>query len=171
MKTLLSAILCVLPTVCLAQVMGTYPNALRPFNGTELLMGTQVNTGCISSGCVVEFTPSEIADAVSVEVLASGTSATPDCDYGLVKVTASATGAFTINAPAICGPLDGQRMELKITSPSGGTLIYSWNAAYLASSSLSLPATSKAASTEDYLQFQYDADRSKWVLLWVNQGF
>jgi len=101
----------------------------------------------------------------------SATSVTPNCNYSFVKVTASATGTFTVNAPGTCTPKDGQKLELKVISPSGGTITYAWNATYLASATLALPTTSNAASKEDYFQFQYDADKSGWVFLADNQGF
>jgi len=101
----------------------------------------------------------------------SATSVTPNCEYAFVKVTASATGTFTVNAPTTCTPTDGQKLELKIISPAGGTITYAWNATYLVSATLALPTTSNAASKEDYFSFQYDADKSGWVFLASNQGF
>jgi hypothetical protein len=109
--------------------------------------------------------------AVAVATASSSTSVTPNCTNAFTKVTASATGTFTINAPGTCTPFDGQKLELKIISPSGGTITYSWNSAYLASATLALPTTSNAASKEDYFEFQYDADKSGWVFLADNQGF
>lgn len=106
-----------------------------------------------------------------MQPLASTTSATPDCSFTRVKETASTTGTFTINAPTDCTPQAGQELTLKFTSPSGGTVTYSWNAAYLASASLALPTTSNAASKEDYFTFRYDSDKSGWVFLADNQGF
>lgn len=106
-----------------------------------------------------------------VNAATSATSVTPNCAYNIVKVTASTTGTFTVNAPATCTPVGGQKLLLKITSPSGGTLTYAWNATYHASSSLPLPTASLAASTMDYFQFVYDADNSKWDFLAYNQGF
>lgn len=101
----------------------------------------------------------------------SATSVTPNCEYAFVKVTASATGTFTVNAPNTCTPVDGQKLELKVISPAGGTVTYAWNATYLASATLALPTTSNASSKEDYFSFQYDADKSGWVFLAANQGF
>lgn len=101
----------------------------------------------------------------------SATSVTPNCEYAFVKVTASATGTLTVNAPGTCTPVDGQRLEMKVISPAGGTITYAWNAAYLASATLALPTTSNAASKEDYFAFQYDSDKSGWVFLADNQGF
>jgi hypothetical protein len=89
----------------------------------------------------------------------------------MAKIVASATGTFTINAPGTCTPFDGQKLTLKVTSPAGGTITYSWNAAFLASATLALPTTSNAASKEDYFGFQYDSDKSGWVYLASNQGF
>ena len=107
----------------------------------------------------------------TVSTATSATSVTPNCTYPIVKVTASATGTFTVNAPGTCTPVDGQQLILKVISPSGGTVTYSWNATYVASATLALPTTSNAASKEDYFSFRYDADKSNWVFLADNQGF
>ncbi len=106
-----------------------------------------------------------------VNSVSTATSVTPNCNYDVVKITASATGTFTVNAPSTCTAVDGQPLILKVTSPAGGTITYSWNASYLASATLALPSTSNGASKEDYFSFRYDSDKSGWVYLATNQGF
>jgi hypothetical protein len=114
---------------------------------------TNATSYTVSGGTTVTFT----------DTGATGTTATPP--------TANTSGQFTINAPSTCTPTDGQKLELKIISPSGGIVTYAFNSAYLASGSLALPTTSYAAGKEDYFQTQYDADKSDWVVLSYNQGF
>jgi hypothetical protein len=143
-------------------VVATLPTAAVP-----AFTGDMTN----SSGSLATTVNAIKGIAVAVATASSSTSVTPNCTNAFTKVTASATGTFTINAPGTCTPFDGQKLELKIISPSGGTITYSWNAAYLASATLALPTTSNAASKEDYFEFQYDADKSGWVFLADNQGF
>ena len=114
---------------------------------------TNATSYTVSGGTTVTFT----------DTGATGTTATPP--------TANTSGQFTINAPSTCTPTDGQKLELKIISPSGGIVTYAFNSAYLASGSLALPTTSYAAGKEDYFQTQYDADKADWVVLSYNQGF
>ena len=109
------------------------------------------------------YTVSGGSTATFTDTGATGTTATPP--------TSNTSGQFTINAPSTCTPTDGQKLELKIISPSGGIVTYAFNSAYLASGSLALPTTSYAAGKEDYFQTQYDADKSDWVVLSYNQGF
>lgn len=90
---------------------------------------------------------------------------------GTAIPTSNTSGQFTLNAPGTCTPTDGQQLEIKVISPSGGIVTYSWNAAYVASGQLALPLTSYAAGKEDYFIAQYDADKSAWAYLSMNQGF
>ena len=94
---------------------------------------------------------------------ATGTTATPP--------TTNTTGLFTINTPGTCTPVDGQQLEIKIISPAGGLLTYSWGSGYQASGQLAFPTTSYAAGDEDFFTVQYDADLTKWDLMATNQGF
>jgi hypothetical protein len=139
----------------------------------RMLQSGVVNLASNAFGGVVNALPfaNGGTGTIGVNSVSTATSVTPNCTYGLVKITASATGTFTLNAPGTCTPVDGQKLTLKVTSPSGGTITYSWNAAYLASATLALPTTSNAASKEDYFGFQYDSDKSGWVYLASNQGF
>jgi hypothetical protein len=111
------------------------------------------------------------AGTPATDALASATSETPDCSFQRITETASATGTFTINAPTDCTPQAGQRLLLEIISPSGGTITYSWNAAYVASATVALPTTSNAASKEDDFIFYWSAAKSAWKIEATNQGF
>jgi hypothetical protein len=144
---------------------------LTEFSGSTSITNGNLSGDVTTSGTLAATVVAIKGIAVAVATATSATSVTPNCTNAFTKVTASATGTFTINAPGTCTPFDGQKLELKIISPSGGTVTYSWNAAYLASATLALPTTSNAASKEDYFSFQYDADKSGWVFLADNQGF
>lgn len=106
-----------------------------------------------------------------VNTATSATSVTPNCTYSQVKVTASGSGTFTINAPGTCTPADGQVLTLEIITPSAGTLTYSWNGTYHASTTLALPTASLAASTRDFFKFIYESDNTRWDFLAYNQEF
>ncbi len=114
---------------------------------------TNATSYAVSGGSTVTF----------IDTGATGTTATPP--------TTNTTGLFTINTPATCTPVDGQQLEIKITSPAGGLLQYSWGSGYQASGQLAFPTTSYAAGDEDFFTVQYDADLSKWDLMASNQGF
>jgi hypothetical protein len=144
---------------------------LAEFSGSTSITNGNLSGDVTTSGTLAATVVAIKGIAVAVATASSSTSVTPNCTNAFTKVTASATGTFTINAPGTCTPFDGQKLELKIISPSGGTITYSWNAAYIASATLALPTTSNAASKEDYFAFQYDADKSGWVFLADNQGF
>lgn len=90
---------------------------------------------------------------------------------GAALPASNTSGLFTLNAPTGCTPVNGQKIQVNVTSPSGGTLTYAFNTIYLASSSLAFPAASTAASTEDDFLFQYSTTLSKWKFMTVNQGF
>jgi fibronectin-binding autotransporter adhesin len=144
---------------------------LTEFSGSTSITNGNLSGDVTTSGTLAATVVAIKGIAVAVATASSSTSVTPNCTNAFTKVTASATGTFTINAPGTCTPFDGQKLELKIISPSGGTITYSWNAAYIASATLALPTTSNAASKEDYFAFQYDADKSGWVFLAAAQGF
>jgi hypothetical protein len=144
---------------------------LTEFSGSTSITNGNLSGDVTTSGTLAATVVAIKGIAVAVATASSSTSVTPNCTNAFTKVTASATGTFTINAPGTCTPFDGQKLELKIISPSGGTITYSWNATYIASATLALPTTSNAASKEDYFEFQYDTDKSGWVFLADNQGF
>lgn len=108
---------------------------------------------------------------ITVVTASTATSVTPNCSYRQVDVTASATGTFTLNAPTGCTPTDGQILEVDVLSPAGGTVTYSFNAAFAASATVTAPTTSNAASKEDDFVFHWSARLSKWKFMAVNQGF
>lgn len=119
-----------------------------------------------TSGNFTNATSYAVAGGSTVTFLdtgATGTTATPP--------TTNTTGLFTINTPGTCTPVDGQQLEIKIISPAGGLLQYSWGSGYQASGQLAFPTTSYAAGDEDFFTVQYDADLSKWDLMASNQGF
>jgi hypothetical protein len=114
---------------------------------------TNATSYAVSGGSTVTF----------LDTGATGTTATPP--------TTNTTGLFTINTPGTCTPVDGQQLEIKIISPAGGLLQYSWGSGYQASGQLAFPTTSYAAGDEDFFTVQYDADLSRWDLMATNQGF
>ncbi len=159
----------------------TTTGAVTPLTNTAYATNTNENTvnwdavtGATDYIVYRSTTPSNFTNATSYTV--SGGTTVTFTDTGATGTTATpptvnTTGQFTINAPSTCTPTDGQKLELKIISPSGGIVTYAFNSAYLASGSLALPTTSYAAGKEDYFQTQYDADKSDWVVLSYNQGF
>ncbi len=114
---------------------------------------TNATSYAVSGGSTVTF----------LDTGATGTTATPP--------TTNTTGLFAINTPGTCTPVDGQQLEIKIISPAGGLLTYSWGSGYQASGQLAFPTVSYAAGDEDFFTVQYDADLTKWDLLAANQGF
>ena len=114
---------------------------------------TNATSYTVSGGTTVTFT----------DTGATGTTATPP--------TSNTTGQFTINAPGTCTPTDGQKLEVKVISPSGGLITYAWPSTIIGSTQLALPTTSAGAGLEDYFELQYDANLTDWVMLSYNQGF
>lgn len=139
----------------------------------NVVLAPQACVDFLYSTSVSRWIMGRVADAGTgaIDALASGTSMTPDCSFWAIKETASATGTFTINAPTDCAPQPEQKMLLEITSPAGGTITYSWNAAFVASATTALPTTSNAASKEDDFIFYWSASKSAWKFQAANQGF
>lgn len=108
---------------------------------------------------------------IGVNAATSATSVTPNCTFDVVTVTASTTGTFTVNAPATCTAVNGQRLRLEVLSPAGGTITYAFNAAFKVSATLALPTTSNAASKEDDFEFEFSSRLTGWKLMAYNQGF
>jgi hypothetical protein len=106
-----------------------------------------------------------------VTTLSSGTSATPNCTYYINKVTISTGTAFTVNAPGTCTPYDGQELKIEITASASGAPTYTWNGAFVASTTVPLPTAGLAASKEDIFKFEYSTSRTAWKLLAYNQEF
>lgn len=114
--------------------------------------------------------------AENVYYAVSGGSSASYTDTGATSTSgsppaANTSGQFTFNAPTGCTPVEGQKIQVNVTSASGGTLTYTENATYLASSSLAFPSASTAASTQDDFLFQYSTALSKWKFMTMNQGF
>ena len=159
----------------------TTTGAVTPFTNTAYATNTNENTvnwdavtgatgytvyRSTTSGNFTNATSYAISGGSTVTFLdtgATGTTATPP--------TTNTTGLFAINTPGTCTPVDGQQLEIKIISPAGGLLQYSWGSGYQASGQLAFPTTSYAAGDEDFFTVQYDADLTKWDLMATNQGF
>jgi hypothetical protein len=103
--------------------------------------------------------------------LAAGTSMTPDCSFSRNTISVSTGTTITVNAPTDCNPQDGQKLELDITSTSGGAATYTWNGTYTPSATLALPTTASAASKQDRFLFAWSAAKTGWVFLADNPGF
>lgn len=142
--------------------------------GGGCVSGTGVPAGfswqMLSNGTTIDCFQTSTGN-INVVTASSATSVTPNCSYRLVDVTASTSGAFTVNAPTGCTPIDGQILEVDILSAAGGTATYTFNAAFVASATVALPTTSNAASKEDDFVFHWSARLSKWKMMAVNQGF
>jgi len=148
------------PTSNTAWLTATNENVIS-WGGVTGATGYEVYRGTASGLENVYYSPGNVT--TYTDTGATSTSGTPP--------TSNTSGQFTVNHPNTCTPFDGQRLELKVISPSGGIVTYAWNSAYAGSGQLALPTTSYAAGNEDYFMTQYDADLSKWVVLSYNQGF
>lgn len=158
-------------------VTGTLPVG-NGGTGSATLAGASIAvfTGSPSTGQLATFASSSTIQGqnnlpIGVNAATSATSVTPNCTFDVVTVTASATGTFTVNSPGTCTPVNGQRLRIEVLSPAGGTVTYSFNAAFKASATLALPATSNAASKEDDFEFEFSSRLSGWKLMAYNQGF
>ena len=159
----------------------TTTGAVTPLTNTAYATNTNENTinwdavtGATGYTVYRSTTSGNFTNATSYAV--SGGSTVTFLDTGATGATATppttnTTGLFTINTPGTCTPVDGQQLEIKIISPAGGLLQYSWGSGYQASGQLAFPTTSYAAGDEDFFTVQYDADLTKWDLMATNQGF
>ncbi len=137
------------------------------------------NSGCsiVSDGTNYQVGPCPAINTMTRGVyegvlsVSTATSITPNCTYRENKITASATGTFTLNNPGTCTPYDGQVLRVRVTSPAGGTVTYAEGTGYEASATLAFPATSNAASKTDEFAFEWSSDASKWLLMAYNLGF
>ena len=160
---------------------GLVTGASLPSSNTAWLTSTNENviswaevTGATGYIVYRSTTPSNFTNATSYTV--SGGTTVTFTDTGATGTTATpptvnTTGQFTINAPGSCTPTDGQKLEVKVISPSGGLITYAWPSTIIGSTQLALPTTSAGAGLEDYFQLQYDANLTDWVMLSYNQGF
>lgn len=101
---------------------------------------------------------------------ATATSITINADTTDMATMANtqATGTFTINAPT--GTLsNGQKLMFRLQSTNVQT--FSWNAAFVGSSDLSLPTASTGSSKYDYMGFIYNSTTTTWQIIAKNFGF
>lgn len=103
-----------------------------------------------------------------VVVLADAATVTPSCDTTDIGSLATLSQATTIANPT-GSPLDGQQLQLRITSAAAQSL--SFGTAYGGSTAVALPATTTGSSKTDYLGFQYSSAAGKWHLLALAQGY
>lgn len=89
------------------------------------------------------------------------TSITPDPGSGDLYVITNLQNALTINAPG-GSPYHGQKLMIRITA--AGVYALTWNAAFRASSDLTLPSTTVSGKTA-YYGFIYNLNATKWDLL------
>ncbi len=68
-------------------------------------------------------------------------------------------------------PTDGQQIMYRVKQDATGSRTLAWGSAFRGSTDLPLPSLSTAASTEDYIGFQYNLAATKWDCLAVNKGF
>lgn len=101
---------------------------------------------------------------------ADATSVTFNVDTTDISTQANtqAAGTLTINAPTGT-PYNGQKLIFRLVSTNVQT--FSWNAAFVGSSDLVLPATSSGSSKYDYMGFIYNSTAAKWQLIAKVFGF
>lgn len=102
-----------------------------------------------------------IANATSVTLNATTT------DIG-TQVNTQATGTLTINAPTGT-PVNGQKIIFRLTSTNVQT--FSWNAIFVAGSTVTLPVVSSGSGRTDYMGFLYNSTTAKWQLLASSFGY
>lgn len=105
-----------------------------------------------------------------VVVIADATSITLNVDTTDIATQANtqAAGTLTINAPTGT-PTNGQKIILRLLCTNAQTL--SWNAAFVGSTDLVLPATTTGSSKYDYMGFIYNSTTSTWQLIGKVFGF
>lgn len=118
---------------------------------------------CWSIGTVTNSGP-------SLDMLASGTSMTPDSSFDFVSETASASGTFTINCPST-NPPPWRKQILVIVNYSGSANTYTWGTCYHASSTAALPSGGTAAGAKDFYLSFWDQVLYKMDVTATNQGF
>ena len=108
--------------------------------------------------------------AGAVFALTFGTSITVDSDLGnqcTIVLTAS-TGTL---ANPTGTPHDGQKLIVKVVQDSTGSRTMAFGSNYKFGTSAPSPTLSTTASGWDYLNFVYNADKSKWDFLGIVGGF
>jgi hypothetical protein len=110
-----------------------------------------------------------IAEIRNFSITASaGTTATPNCNATQSNHSnTSSTGTWTVAAPTTCTPVDGQRLNLRLTSTNSQT--FSWNSAYDAGTT-ALP-TSIAAGETMYVGVIYNSTSTNWQYVATAGGF
>ena len=98
-----------------------------------------------------------------VVTVADATSITANIDVTDIcrQVNTQAGGTLTVNAPT--GTLvDGQNLKLQIKCTNSQT--FSWNAVFLGTATLTLPATTHGSTTTEEYLYVYDTAQTKWIL-------
>lgn len=131
-------------------------NAALSDNDFATLAGTETLTNKAIQPRVVT-----IADGASITVNADTT------DFA-TQANTQAVGTLTINAPTGT-PVNRQRFRLDINSVNVQT--FSFNAVFLGSLQLTLPASSTGSSKTDMMLFEYSSGTTKWRLIAENFGF
>lgn len=104
-----------------------------------------------------------------VNANSAANSLTPNTDnYDIQKITLTSGVAFTLNAPTGT-PNDGDMWLLELTWLSGASPAYTFNAIYVGSTGLPLPASGSVSKT-DLLLWIYSTDKTKWILGTLIQG-
>jgi hypothetical protein len=137
-----------------AQVSGLGTIATQNANNVNI-------TGGMINGAEVLLRTTTVADATSI---------TPNIDLAdiIVQVNTQSLGTLTINIPSGT-PADGQRLIFRIISTSAQVL--NFNAIYVGSTDLTLPASTTGSFKYDYVGFIYNSAASKWQLVARVFGF
>ena len=138
------------------------------FDGTNLGVGgapsgtyrLEVTGKSYSSGGIVTRTVA-YATATSITFNADTTDTA-------TQANTQAAGTLTINAPTGT-PYNGQKLIFRLQSTNVQT--FAWNAIFVGSLDLTLPAASSGGSKFDYMGFQYNSTSSKWNLLARTFGY
>jgi hypothetical protein len=150
-------------------------------NGTAVVLAVGATTGDIVE--TIAYTVTNVASGPTgptgaigsyqtprVVVITDGTTVTMNADTTDIATQANtqATGTLTIAAPTGT-PANGQKLIFRLLSTNVQT--FSWNAAFQASTDLSLPTASTGTSKYDYMGFIWNSTNSKWQMLAKNMGY
>lgn len=139
-------------------------------NGTELAFTAAGTSGQVLTSYGGSPPAWAAALGTRVVVIADATSVTFNVDTTDIATQANtqAIGTLTINAPTGT-PVNGQKIIFRLISTNVQT--FSWNAAFVGSTDLVLPATSTGSSKYDYMGFIYNSTAAKWQLIAKVFGF
>lgn len=125
-----------------------------------------------SSAFTYDATAARITVGVTprVNVMPNSTSFAPSANQDInTQANTQALGTLTANAPTGSTPVNGQPLELVISSTNVQT--FAWNAIYVGCTTVALPTATTGATKTDRFLFTYNSAVSKWQIVRALYGF